>query len=128
MRQVHTLLIVPPTEFNILNHMYISVSNYHVMVELKILACMLSECRVHHASNFPRICLMVWQNVHQFKIAFNPGTRRNSARCPDVLDKFKRDEQLELTATIAPVNLCEGSLSVSDQSFKKKLNIRDITV
>lgn len=62
------------------------------------------------------------------KIALNPRTRRNNVRCPNVMDKFKRDEQLGLTAVTAPVNMCEGILSGSDQCSRKKMKIMDFTV
>jgi hypothetical protein len=62
------------------------------------------------------------------KIAFNPKTRRNNAQCPNVMDKFKRDEQLGLTAVTAPVNICEGILSGSDQCSRRRMNIMDFTV
>jgi hypothetical protein len=61
-------------------------------------------------------------------IAFNPRIKRNNARYPDVKDKFKRDKQLGLTAVTAPVNLCEGTLSGSDQHSRKKQKIMDFTV
>jgi hypothetical protein len=44
------------------------------------------------------------------------------------MDKFRRDEQLGLTAVTAPANMCEGILSSSDQYSRKKVKITGFTV
>jgi hypothetical protein len=42
-----------------------------------------------------------------------------------VIDKLERDELLGPIAVTAPANPCEGSVSDSDQDFRKELKIMD---
>jgi hypothetical protein len=62
-----TLLLVQPVRFNKLNHLNVLVSNFHELVELKILACIILNEKFP-MRNLLRIGMLLWPNVRQLRL------------------------------------------------------------
>jgi hypothetical protein len=74
-----------------------------------------------------RIALFLWPNFRQLRMLSTQEQEETMRNVQDLIDEFKRDEQLGPIVAATPENLCEGSVSDSDQHSRMELKITDFS-
>jgi hypothetical protein len=121
-----TLPLVLPIRFNLLDHLNMLVSDTHELAELKKHArIIINEKFTTHKLH--RVAMFLWSNFRQLRMLSTEEQEETKGDVRNLIDEFKRDEELGSTAVISG-NLCEECVSDNYQHISKKPKILDFRV